>query len=108
MGLEEIKSRLSKLPTIMNFEDEIDLVKDLMKVPMNDLNEDTLEEIVGDIEDAHTDNFFNLDYENEGIFLDFVDWLYRVNQERGFKIHKNLISTFSITYDEIKEESERW
>lgn len=106
--LEEIKCRLSKLPTIMELEDEMDLVRGLMKVSIKDLDEDNLVEIVSDIEDAHTDNVFDLDYKNEGVFLDFANWLHKINKERGFKIPESLISTFSITYDDIKKESKRW
>lgn len=103
MKLLDMEKKLSELPTIMSISDEITLIKSLMNVPFDNLNKDSFFKIINALELAHTDNgFMELNYENEHVFKEFADWLFKLKHECHFNIDKNTIENFSLTVEDVK------
>ncbi|EMI7477310.1 TPA: hypothetical protein ACRRX3_001644 [Morganella morganii] len=106
MKLQEIKNKVSSLPTIMDISDELLLINELMTVPYADLAKDmdTLKFIINALDLSHTDSgFMELTKENESVFMSFYCWLNRANSEVDLGLNANVIDSFSLTVDDIKK-----
>ncbi len=106
MKLQEIKDKISSLPTIMDISDELLIIKLLMAVESDDLtkNTDILKYIISSLDFSHTDSgFMELTEENESIFVEFSCWLRKVNDDFNFGLNPNIIDSFSLTVDDIKK-----
>ncbi|MCE0826394.1 MULTISPECIES: hypothetical protein [Buttiauxella] len=106
MKLQEIKGKVSSLPTIMDISDELLTIKYLMSIESEDLTENTddLKSVINSLELSHTDSgFMELTEENESIFLEFCCWLKKVDSEFNLGLNANTIDSFSLTTEDIKK-----
>lgn len=105
MNLLEIERKVSSLPTIIDISDEINIIKNLMRVSYDDLNEnmDIFKSIISSLEMSHADiGFMELNCENENIFVDFCLWLKKINSDLNFGIGENTMDVFSLTVEDVK------
>ncbi|WES69444.1 hypothetical protein [Superficieibacter sp. HKU1] len=106
MKLEEIKDKVSSLPTIMDISDELLIIDFLMTIKSDDLTENTdvFNSIISLLELSHTDSgFMELTEENENIFIEFYHWLQKINNEFSLGLDKNTMDSFSLTVEDIKK-----
>lgn len=78
MDIEQLHLLASELPTIMDLDDEIRLIKYLTMIEPREIakNEDGFRAIVSRIQESHGDNgIFELTAENYPVFADFCGWL---------------------------------
>lgn len=93
MKLQEIKGKVSSLPTIMDISDELLIINFLMTIESDDLTENTdaFKAIISSLELSHTDSgFMELTEENENIFIGFYYWLRKIDNEFGLGLNKIL------------------
>ena len=105
MSLNEIRDKLTSLPTIMEISDELLIIDMLMKVEFEELIEgkSTLFSILDDIELSHNDvGFLEITKENEGEFVKFYNWLKKINSELNLGISDCLVDSFSDTEEDIE------
>ncbi|WP_034918017.1 hypothetical protein [Erwinia sp. 9145] len=105
MKLQEIKNKVSSLPTIMDISDESLLINELMGVEHAELTRDIdgFKFIINSLELSHADSgFMELTYENEAIFVKFYHWLNKINSDLDLGLNTNVIDSFNLTVDDIK------
>lgn len=105
MNLLAIERKVSSLPTIIDISDEINIIKNLMRVSYDDLNEnmDIFKSIISSLEMSHADTgFMELSCENEKTFVDFYLWLKKINSDLNFGIGENTMDVFSLTVEDVK------
>ena len=97
MNLNNIYKYINNLPTIINFENEVSIIKSVMLVNDVDLSKNTniLVEILEILELSHSDNgIFLVDNENYSLFVSFYNWLVKKNKNLNLKLSINMIDTF--------------
>jgi hypothetical protein len=105
MKLNEIKKRVSSLPTIMRLSDELQTINELMSIDTNEILEDkdTFCSIVRQVELSHTDSgFIEITKENEDAFINFYHWLCIIKVELNLELNDNTIENFNFTPDEVE------
>ena len=104
MTLNEIRDRLSSLPTIMGISNELLIIRQLMDVDTNEFieNEEGFYAVLNDIEESHYSDFVDITKENEGEFITFHNWLKKIKSDLKLGINDNIIETFRLNSDEIE------
>ena len=103
MNLNNIYRTINNLHTIINFEDEISIIKNVMEVNDIDLskNNNILVEILEMLELSHSDSgIFLVDNENYSFFVNFYDWLVEKNNKLNLKLSIDMIDTFLAKWDD--------
>ncbi|MEH3411133.1 hypothetical protein [Phytobacter diazotrophicus] len=106
MKLQEIKDKVSSLPTVMDISDELLIISFLMTVESGDLteNKDVFKSIISSLELSHTDSgFMELTEENESIFIGFYYWLKKIDTKFSLGLNENTMDSFSLTVEDIKK-----
>ncbi|QOV70681.1 hypothetical protein [Citrobacter sp. BDA59-3] len=106
MKLQEIKDKVSSLPTVMDISDELLIISFLMTVESGDLaeNKDVFKSIISSLELSYTDSgFMDLTEEYEGIFIEFYYWLKKIDNEFCLGLSENTMGSFSLTIEDIKK-----
>jgi hypothetical protein len=99
--LSELVQKWYPLPTIMEIDQEIDVIRDLMAIPIEELvtEEGILYEILDDLSESHGGGgYFQITRDNEKYFIEFCQWLERVYEETGLDVGSN---GFNTTYDDL-------
>jgi hypothetical protein len=98
--LDELGKKLSLLPTVIDFNDEILIIRELMRLGDDDISEnrDLFIEIVRRVELSHTDSgYFELTPENEIEFIGFYKWLLDLERCRSLGLSEDIIENFNMT-----------
>jgi hypothetical protein len=91
-------------PTIMDIDQEIDVVEAMTAMPMEYIsaNRERFMRKVRDLHQSHTGGgCFLLTKNKESVFLGFADWLRRIDGQLGLGLSLVLIEDFTITYDDL-------
>ena len=77
MNLDEISAAVAAAPTIMDLDQERELVEALMTVPIAVASArfDTLATILRELSISHSDTYFEVDESNKAPFAGFAQWL---------------------------------
>ena len=80
MTLEDVKTQITRMPTIMSAEQEIQVFRSLMQVPVEALTNKwkDLDFVMSRLCESHSDTFYEVSDKNRSSFLEFSDWLDRV------------------------------
>lgn len=89
--IDTLHKKIKTLPTILNIEDEIYFIQNLEKTSENDilLNKEMFIEILEVLQISHQDNgIFETTNENIHIFLNFADWIRKLEDQYHLGIEK--------------------
>lgn len=108
--LEALVKKWGELPTFMEIEQEILIINDIMQLSFYDIasNKELFCEIIENLELSHTESYYELTRKNERVFMDFYRWLADLIEKNNFNLNYNIISTFSLTYDDVMAEKESY
>jgi hypothetical protein len=104
MNVHDLLEECAKLPTIMDFDDELRLVRELKSLAIDDIKNNPLgfDEVLVILSLSHFDSgLFDITRDNEHVFLEFADWLYEVERLTGETLGVDP-ADFQMTYDEIR------
>lgn len=95
----DLMRKYENLPTIMNYDDELMVMRDLISLGVLRSIEDAagLEHVLGKIEESHQDNgVFEFENADAKLFVNFVDYLVGVKDIAPdiMTNHSNMIDTF--------------
>ena len=84
MTLAKLHERVAKLPTIMDFEDELSIAQELQKIPVDDLlmHKDILIEILDALDISHGDwGIYKVNETTQPELDNFAEWLMEMNKQ---------------------------
>jgi hypothetical protein len=96
--------KLTGLPTIMEIDQEIQLIQELETI--NDAtivdNQDNFIRVVDHLVGSHVGGaYFQITRENQKVFFDFADWLTGLISRTHIRLDPDLADTFRFSYNKL-------